>query len=59
VRILKAGFSLLIVFVCGGVTFVNLGDLIGSNANYDTSWFKVLIACLIAIFYGYLAVERK
>lgn len=37
-------------FLCGGVFVANLSLLIGTNPNYEASWFNVVIALLVAIF---------
>lgn len=49
-------FNSFVPFSCGGVFVMNLSVLIGSNPNYNASWWKVAIALvlfiLVPIFYN-------
>jgi hypothetical protein len=42
--------SNLIVFVCGGLFFVNLGSLTAAGDGYQPSWFNVVFSVMFAIW---------
>lgn len=48
---------LCLIFLAGGVTYMNLSVMYGAPAHYNANWGKVVFALLLAIFFGYCAIH--
>lgn len=57
---MKRAFFMFMVFLAGGVVFINLVVLkFGEPSHYDASWEKVVFITLLALYFGYAAIKRS
>jgi len=57
---LEQAWWLFLVFLAGGVTFLNLSVLkYGVPTHYEASWFNICVASLLAIVFGVSAIWKS